>query len=39
MHVGVFLCVHGVRCSRKLKISQFRKLAITQAASLDYVIL
>ena len=26
-------------CSRKLKISQFRKLAITQAASLDYVIL
>ncbi len=28
---------HG--CSRKLKMSQFRKLAITQAASLDYVIL
>ena len=26
-------------CSRKLKMSQFRKLAITQAASLDYVIL
>ncbi len=28
-----------VYCSRKLKMSQFRKLAITQAASLDYVIL
>ncbi|ABL65478.1 glycosyltransferase family 2 protein [Chlorobium phaeobacteroides] len=27
------------RCSRKLKISQFRKLAITQAAASDYVIL
>ncbi|NTU53597.1 MAG: hypothetical protein HGA97_07875 [Chlorobiaceae bacterium] len=28
-----------INCSRKLKTSQFRKLAITQAASLDYVIL
>jgi len=32
------LCEGQCKCSRKLKISQFRKLAITQAASLNYVI-
>ena len=28
----------GKHCSRKLKIHQFRKLVITQAAGLNYVI-
>ena len=36
---GYVIDANGNTCSRKLKMSQFRKLAITQAASLDYVIL
>ena len=31
--------IGGGICSRKLEMSQFRKLAITQAAGLNYVIL
>ena len=36
---GLYTLAVGQVCSRKLEMSQFRKLAITQAAGLNYVIL